>query len=125
MPVWCIAERDRQAVRTQPPNPYARQVHKSRGESRWTISKAPDAFFRDVASDLSRFPPGSVAGLRRIGRAVGNARRERGLSQISVARAIGVSQPTISRIENGRLATASLHRLGAIIEVLGGEILIR
>ena len=63
--------------------------------------------------------------MRRIGRAVGNARRERGLTQISIARAIGVSQPTISRIENGRLATASLHRLGAIIDVLGGEILIR
>jgi transcriptional regulator with XRE-family HTH domain len=78
-----------------------------------------------MASDLSRFPPGSVAGLRRIGRAVGDARRERGLTQISVARAIGVSQPTISRIENGRLATVSLHRLGAIIHLLGGPMLIR
>jgi len=78
-----------------------------------------------VASDLSRLSPGSVAGLRRIGRAVGDARRERGPTQVSVARAIGVSQPTISRIENGRLATACLHRLGAIINVLGGEILIR
>jgi transcriptional regulator with XRE-family HTH domain len=78
-----------------------------------------------MASDLSRFPSGSVAGLRRIGRAVGDARRERGLTQITIALAIGVSQPTISRIENGRLATVCLHRLGAIINVLGGEILIR
>ena len=78
-----------------------------------------------MASDLSRFPAGSVGGLRRIGRAVGDARRAQGLTQIAVARAIGVSQPTISRIENGRLATACLHRLGAIVTVLDGGILIR
>jgi transcriptional regulator with XRE-family HTH domain len=78
-----------------------------------------------VASDLSRFPPGSVAGLRRIGRAVRDARRMRGLNQITIAVAIGVSQPTISRIENGRLATASLHRLGAIIAALDADIVIR
>ncbi|HEV8488391.1 MAG TPA: helix-turn-helix transcriptional regulator [Candidatus Limnocylindrales bacterium] len=43
---------------------------------------------------------------------------------ITVALAIGVSQPTTSRIENGRLATASLHRPGAIIDVLDADIVI-
>jgi transcriptional regulator with XRE-family HTH domain len=78
-----------------------------------------------MPSDLSRFPPGSVAGLRLIGRAVRDVRRMRGLNQTTVAGAIGVSQPTISRIENGRLATACLHRLGAIITVLDADIVIR
>lgn len=55
------------------------------------------------------------------GEAIRRARVERGISQVAVARAVGVSQWKISRIEGGyiRLPESSLDRILAAIVRLG------
>jgi transcriptional regulator with XRE-family HTH domain len=53
-----------------------------------------------------------------ISRAIRLARRSRGLSQTVVARAVGVSQSQLSRIERG-VADAGLVRLAVIARVVG------
>lgn len=49
------------------------------------------------------------------------ARRRAGLSQRELARRAGVPQPTVSRIERGRMSP-SLDTLGPLIEACGMEL---
>jgi transcriptional regulator with XRE-family HTH domain len=57
--------------------------------------------------------------LRRIGRALLQARRSRGLSQRRLEALSSVPQSTISRLENGRRAGARISHLARLARVLG------
>jgi HTH-type transcriptional regulator/antitoxin HipB len=56
----------------------------------------------------------SVRTARDLGAAIKEARKERGFSQVALARAVGVHQPKISEIEQG----APGVRIGLILQVL-------
>jgi HTH-type transcriptional regulator / antitoxin HipB len=59
------------------------------------------------------------AGLQALGRQLRRARYARGWTQRELGRRSGVHQTTISRLENGRLASLHLLRLAALILALG------
>jgi HTH-type transcriptional regulator/antitoxin HipB len=56
----------------------------------------------------------SVRTARDLGAAIKEARKERGFSQVALAKAVGVHQPKISEIERG----APGVRIGLILQVL-------
>lgn len=60
---------------------------------------------------------GSPAGFRTLGRLVREARLAKGLSQRQVAFRVGMSQPDISRVEEGRqnVTLSTLMRLGKVL----------
>jgi transcriptional regulator with XRE-family HTH domain len=69
------------------------------------------------------FVTASVAyGLKRLGEELNQARRRCGLSQHQLARAAGVHQSTISRLENGVLVSMRIVRLAAVIAALDGRL---
>ena len=49
-------------------------------------------------------------------------RKAHGLSQEDVARAMGVTQSRVSRIESGALAKSELATIAAYIRALGGDV---
>lgn len=50
------------------------------------------------------------------------ARKSCGLTQVELARSIGVSQNRVSRMENGDLATMGLDAIRRYVEALGGRL---
>jgi transcriptional regulator with XRE-family HTH domain len=62
-----------------------------------------------------------MAGLRLLGMRLREARLSLGLTQRRLERLSGVDQTTISRLENGRLPSLHLTRVGRIALVLGGH----
>ena len=59
-----------------------------------------------------------------LGRALRDTRRRRGLSQMQVADAAGVGQPTISSVERG-ITSVSLSTLLRILSALGLELVLQ
>jgi transcriptional regulator with XRE-family HTH domain len=57
----------------------------------------------------------------RVGRIVRALRQRRGWRQVDLARAAGVSQPVVSRLENGQLRDLPVGTVEAIIEALGAR----
>ncbi len=49
-------------------------------------------------------------------------RKAHGLSQQDVARAMGVTQSRVSRIENGDIARSELSTVASYVRALGGEV---
>ncbi len=64
---------------------------------------------------------GELAGLRLIGLRLREARLRLGLTQRRLEQLSGIDQTTISRLENGRLTSLHLTRVGAIASVLAGH----
>jgi len=58
-----------------------------------------------------------------LGRALRDARREQGLTQVELAERAGIAQPTISNAERG--AGIHLDTLFSMLAVLGLELLVR
>ena len=54
-----------------------------------------------------------------VGRWIAEHRRARGWSQRAFARACGINQSTISRLEAGKMPSITLMRLAGILRVLG------
>lgn len=52
---------------------------------------------------------------------IAEERRARGLTQAYVAAACGTNQPTISRLESGRLSLTGFSGREKLLELLGGE----
>ena len=50
------------------------------------------------------------------------ARKACGLTQVQLARAMGVSQNRVSRMENGDLAAMSLDSISRYVEAVGGSL---
>lgn len=61
----------------------------------------------------------------RLGRELRQARRQHGLSQSVVGATVGVSGPTVSRVEQGRLLGVSLVDLSRLLAVVGLELTAR
>jgi transcriptional regulator with XRE-family HTH domain len=57
-----------------------------------------------------------------IGELVRKARKERGISQACIARALGMSRTTIGQIENGVIQDIGVRKLIRILEFLGLEL---
>lgn len=54
--------------------------------------------------------------------ALREARSEGGMTQVQLAKSMGVSQNRISRMENGDMAAMSLDTIRRYVEALGGKI---
>ena len=61
-----------------------------------------------------------VEGLQLLGAQLRRARLGNGWSQRRLERASGIDQTTISRLENGRLASLRLVRIAALMQALSG-----
>lgn len=59
---------------------------------------------------------------RELGEEIRGARLEHGLSQESVARAVGLSRWQVARIEDGNVPNVSLHHLARLLAVVGLEL---
>lgn len=57
-----------------------------------------------------------------LARQIGAAIRERGLTQTAAATALGIDQPKVSALLNGRLAGFSIERLMHFLDLLGKEV---
>ncbi|GMU62983.1 MAG: hypothetical protein AMXMBFR34_47460 [Myxococcaceae bacterium] len=68
-----------------------------------------------VLASLKKRGVATQAGLERLGERLARLRKARGLSQVELAKAIGVAQPIVSKYEAGELR---LH--GELIVVLAG-----
>ena len=75
---------------------------------------------RWTPEDRARDDPLSQQGCVRLGAMIQRRRRQVGFSQQGLGVLVGLSQPTISRLEAGKLRGISLPNLGRIIGVLGG-----
>lgn len=63
--------------------------------------------------------------LTRLGRAVGGLRRERGLTQATLAERAGVSRQWLNGLENGRIEGLEVGRLMRVLDTLGASLMIR
>lgn len=66
--------------------------------------------------------PDQAYGLMALGEVVRRARRDVGVSQHTLAVAVGVNQSVISRLETGKLTGLRLPHLGAIVALLDGHV---
>jgi transcriptional regulator with XRE-family HTH domain len=62
-----------------------------------------------------------VEGLRLLGVQLRRARLRNGWSQRRLERASGIDQTTISRLENGRLASLRLTKVARLMQALQGQ----
>jgi len=60
-----------------------------------------------------------------LGKNIKDIRRQRGTSQEQLAMQSGMSRATLSKIENGYIANASIVKINHILSLLGYEIDIR
>ena len=60
-----------------------------------------------------------------IGKQIRQARKARKLTQVEVAKALGMSRTTIGQIENGTVPEIGVRKLIRVLEFLGLELRIR
>ena len=63
--------------------------------------------------------------LNRIGSQIREARKEKGLTQAALACEIGISQATLSLLENGKIMELGIRKVIRILDRLGLELAIR
>ena len=63
--------------------------------------------------------------LSELGKTIKNLRKQKGLSQESLAQQSGISRATLSKIENGYIANISIVAINQILSILGYEIEIK
>ena len=76
----------------------------------------------NVFADLGLPGAGELQHKARLGVLIHQSIREQGLSQIEAARALGVNQPKISALMNGKMDGFSLERLLIFLSALGHDI---
>ena len=57
-----------------------------------------------------------------LGKTIRNLRKQKGLSQETLAEQSGISRATLSKIENGYIANVSIVTINQILSILGYEI---
>ncbi|RLV57176.1 helix-turn-helix domain-containing protein [Aeromicrobium phragmitis] len=83
---------------------------------------------RKEASDAGLIDEQRVSNARKVMREesfahqLAEIRKQQGLSQEKVARSMGVKQPRVSAIENGKITSAELGTLKSYIHGLGGHL---
>jgi len=60
--------------------------------------------------------------LSELGETIKDLRKQKGLSQESLARQAGISRATLSKLENGYIANISIVTINQILSLLGYEI---
>lgn len=60
--------------------------------------------------------------LSELGKTIKDLRKEKGISQESLAEQSGISRATLSKLENGYIANISIVTVNQILSVLGLEI---
>lgn len=60
--------------------------------------------------------------LSELGKTIKDLRKQRGLSQESLAEQSGISRATLSKLENGYIANISIVTINQILSVLGLQI---
>lgn len=77
---------------------------------------------RNVFADIGIAESGEALAKARLAEALDDTMRRRGLTQEEAARIMGVGQPTVSRIVNGRLDGFSQQRLIRYLTALGDDV---
>lgn len=75
-----------------------------------------------VFADLGLPDAGELQHKARLGVLIHQSIREQGLSQVQAARVLGVNQPKISALMNGKMDGFSLERLLTFLSALGHEV---
>jgi len=57
-----------------------------------------------------------------IGPSIKELRKQKGMTQSELARAVGISRVTLSKLENGKLAGISIGAILSVLERFGREI---
>ncbi len=57
-----------------------------------------------------------------LGKRIKTLRKERALSQEKLAKEVGISRVTLSKLENGYLANVSIATLDNVVSILGYEL---
>lgn len=81
-----------------------------------TVSKG------NVFEDLGMSEPADRMAKAELARKIAEIINKRHLNQVEAARLLGVDQPKISAIMNGRLAGFSLERLFQFLNIMGRDI---
>lgn len=76
----------------------------------------------NVFADLGLHGAGELQHKARLGVLIHQSIREQGLSQIQAARVLGVNQPKISALMNGKMDGFSLERLLTFLNALGHDV---
>ena len=76
----------------------------------------------NVFADLGLPGAGELQHKARLGVLIHQSIREQGLSQIQAARVLGVNQPKISALMNGKMDGFSLERLLTFLNALGHDV---
>jgi predicted XRE-type DNA-binding protein len=76
----------------------------------------------NVFADLGLPDAGELQHKARLGVLIHQSIREQGLSQIEAARVLGVNQPKISALMNGKMDGFSLERLLLFLSALGHDV---
>jgi predicted XRE-type DNA-binding protein len=76
----------------------------------------------NVFADLGLPNAGELQHKARLGVLIHQSIREQGLSQIEAARVLGVNQPKISALINGKMDGFSLERLLLFLSALGHDV---
>ena len=76
----------------------------------------------NVFADLGLPDAGEVQHKARLGALIHQSIREQGLSQVQAARVLGVNQPKISALMNGKMDGFSLERLLTFLNALGHDV---
>jgi transcriptional regulator with XRE-family HTH domain len=63
--------------------------------------------------------------LLELGDEIRHLRKERGMSQEVLAKEVGISRATLSKIENGKISQTSIVLINDILNHLGYEVCIR
>jgi len=66
--------------------------------------------------------PIATRGARDIGYRLAQTRKQRGLTQAEVARAMGVSQARVSRMEHGDVERMQVESIAAYVAAIGGHL---
>ncbi len=60
--------------------------------------------------------------LSELGKTIKDLRKEKGISQVHLAKQADVSRATLSKLENGYIANVSIVTVNQILSILGYEI---
>lgn len=86
----------------------------------WEEMKRELGFTEDEREEIRAGAQALIAEARAL--RLAEVRRRQHTTQVAVAKAMGISQARVSRIEKGKLARSEVDTLAAYVEALGGKL---